>query len=498
MKFFKNLKESILGSIKEDLNSALGGKQALFNSKIAGALDDLIAMKTGINISNIPSKITQEAALASEARRKKIKNPDEAVNEDGSRITPSSRALLRFPTSNDRFIDNWIQFRTIPRNFDQKHMIGKAYDVDEKEHGISLGDAVDGKQFNSAQKECAIALYFPNNVKDTISVEYETKDVGLGESVLNEITDMSGGGLGIMDALGEGFQGLKESMFSATAQQEGIAVANPKFLNYSGVSMREHTYSFSLNPYNEADAEEITDIIYWFKLMSLPMSSNKNPRISILPAEWSINFKGPILGHIEHPQNCFLKSCDVDYSGGKDMSFIEGFTQSKEGTPQSEDGVCRPDDKLPVKSAVQHYPNGINLNLVFQEILNIDRLRYVQRVAASAMGAEQKVQQELDEFEKQVNAEVTDEVIEDQNFGSEEAAKEYIAKHGLGSEVEVYLISGTELGDTLDSNVVRGASILPGIPGMLAAATSLSARSTGNSQRRYGIRRKNPQGNQTG
>ena len=104
MKFFKNLKESILGSIKEDLNSALGGKQALFNSKIAGALDDLIAMKTGINISNIPSKITQEAALASEARRKKIKNPDEAVNEDGSRITPSSRALLRFPTSNDRLL----------------------------------------------------------------------------------------------------------------------------------------------------------------------------------------------------------------------------------------------------------------------------------------------------------------------------------------------------------------------------------------------------------
>ena len=51
MKFFKNLKEAILGSIKEDLNSAFGGKQTLFNSKISGALDDLIAMKTGINIS---------------------------------------------------------------------------------------------------------------------------------------------------------------------------------------------------------------------------------------------------------------------------------------------------------------------------------------------------------------------------------------------------------------------------------------------------------------
>ena len=118
MKFFKNLKESILGSIKEDLNSALGGKQALFNSKISGALDDLISMKTGINISNIPSKITEEAALASEARRRLIKNPDKAVNEDGTRIQPSKRAMLRFPTSNDRFIDNWIVFRTRPRKID--------------------------------------------------------------------------------------------------------------------------------------------------------------------------------------------------------------------------------------------------------------------------------------------------------------------------------------------------------------------------------------------
>ena len=48
MNFFKSLKAKLLGSIKEDLNSALGGQRASFNSKISGALDDLIAMKTGI------------------------------------------------------------------------------------------------------------------------------------------------------------------------------------------------------------------------------------------------------------------------------------------------------------------------------------------------------------------------------------------------------------------------------------------------------------------
>ena len=64
MSFFKNLKSKLLGSVKEDLNSALGGKRISFNSKISGALDDLIAMKTGINISNVPSKISEESIFS--------------------------------------------------------------------------------------------------------------------------------------------------------------------------------------------------------------------------------------------------------------------------------------------------------------------------------------------------------------------------------------------------------------------------------------------------
>ena len=145
-------------------------------------------------------------------------------------------------------------------------------------------------------------------------------------------------------------------------------------------------------------SKEITDIIYWFKLMSLPMSSNENPRISILPAEWEINFKGPILGHIEHPQNCFLSTVDVDYSGGKDMSFIE----SASANARTENDACTPDTELgdiAKDHRVQHYPNGITLTLTFKEILNIDRLRYVGRVAASARGANQDTQREIKDFE---------------------------------------------------------------------------------------------------
>ena len=312
---------------------------------------------------------------------------------------PSERTMLRFPTSNDRFIDNWIIFRTMPRPIDGDHMRGKTFES-HGEHGIIVDDDKTSKRykFTADQRECSIALYFPNNVKDTIQVDYETKEVGLGDATLNEIFSFDGGGFNIGDAISEGLTSMQQSMISITALQKGVAAGNPKFLNYQGVGMREHQYTFTLNPYNVNDAEEITAIIHWFKLMSLPMSSNKNPRIMILPAEWSINFMGPILGHIEHPQNCFLSTVDVDYSGGKDMSFIEAASaDARDPKEIAKDKSEEPE--IGINHKLQHYPNGITLSLTFKEILNIDRLRYVGKVAAEARGASQNVMQELENFE---------------------------------------------------------------------------------------------------
>merc|ERR1712185_751195 len=132
--------------------------------------------------------------------------------------------------------------------------------------------------------------------------------------------------------------------------------------------------------------------------MMLPMPLADNKRLQAMPAEFSIDFKGPILGNIEHPQNCFLKSCDVDYSGGKDMSFIE------EGLGSKDDGT------IP-----KHYPNGITLSLVFQEILNLDRLRYMDRVAASALGNSQNVEDEIENFERELSSDTENLTKEETN-----------------------------------------------------------------------------------
>ena len=438
MSFFKNLKSKLLGSIKEDLNSALGSRRVSFNSKISGALDDLIAMKTGINISNVPQNISEEALLSAEDRKKAEKNIDEIAAKDFGRNTPKKTDILRFPTGDQRFVDNWIIFRTVRRSFDDG-MRG-AIPKDPKTNKEFFMKTDYGQDADGMGKEYTIAMYFPTGVKDTVSVDYEAKDVGLSDIALDKLIQGEIGELFSMgdDAIGETLSKARQAAVAFSAFEKGVVIDNPKFNTFSGVGFRDHSYSFTLNPYNETDAEEITKIIHAFKMMMLPMTTEADRRTMLMPAEWTIDFQGPILGHIEHPQNCFLKSCDVDYSGGKDMSFIESFTQSKAAIPPEQDADgndIKGSGEPAIQEAVQHYPNGINLTLTFQEILNIDRLRYVQRVAASAMGAQQDTQKELDNFEKQIENHVDVLATESFNdaknigFASKQEAKDWLAKN---------------------------------------------------------------------
>ena len=83
-----------------------------FNSKISGALDDLIALKTGINISNVPKKISEQAIMSAQDRANAEKSIEKRAADLG-RNPPSNRDILKFPTDDNRFVDNWIVFRTV-------------------------------------------------------------------------------------------------------------------------------------------------------------------------------------------------------------------------------------------------------------------------------------------------------------------------------------------------------------------------------------------------
>ena len=249
---------------------------------------------------------------------------------------------------------------------------------------------------------CIRDRYFPNNVKDAVTVEYEAKDIGIsdimfGNMMAGEFGEMADD---VVPAVQELFAKAARGLDSTRSFQTGVVVNTPKFNTFQGVGFRDHTYTFNLNPYNLKDAEEITAIIHTFKMMMLPMPLAKNRRMQMMPSEFSIDFRGPILGSIEHPQNCFLKSCDVDYAGGKDMSFIEDSANPNQGI------ALPPDVAGPVQSIPRHYPNGVTMTLTFQEILNLDRRRYTNRVSAYAMGQSQDVDSEMANFEKELNADL--------------------------------------------------------------------------------------------
>ena len=436
MNFFKSLKSRLLGSVKEDLNSALSGGRLDFNSKIEDALKDLISLKTGIRLSNIPDVISEQASQNAEHRRAIEKNL-ERNGLSPATSPPSTRNVLRFPTDNTRFVDNWIIFRTKKKNINlMPYAEGKTAAEQQsflRDRGIDM--KIDGASMND---DYTIALYFPNNVKDTVSCSYEAVDIGLNDVMFNNIMSgdllEAGGDIApaVQEMLAKGARGLD----STRSFQTGVVTPTPKFNTFQGVEFRDHSYTFQLNPYNVADANEITRIIHVFKMMMLPMSLAENRRIQAMPAEFSIDFKGPILGNIEHPQNCFLKSCEVDYSGGKDMSFIE------EGLGSADDGT------IP-----KHYPNGVTLSLVFQEILNLDRLRYMDRVAASALGNSQNVEDEIENFERELSSdtenltvkEVTEAVdkVNETGFSSQQGAEEFLAKQSYANQYEVqYKSSG--------------------------------------------------------
>lgn len=430
MNFFKSLKSRLLGSVKEDLNSALSGGRLDFNSKIEDALKDLISLKTGVRLSNIPEVISEQALQNAQNRAAIEKHLNDKVLSPATG-DPSTREVLRFPTDNTRFVDNWIIFRTKKKNIKLMPYADGTTAAEQQSFLESRGVKV-GQDGTFKSDDYTIALYFPNNVKDTVSVSYEAVDIGLNDVMFNDI--MSGE---VLEALGNSDEAIQElfakgarGLDSTRSFQTGVVTPTPKFNTFQGVEFRDHSYTFQLNPYNVQDANAITRIIHAFKMMMLPMSLAENRRIQAMPAEFSIDFKGPILGNIEHPQNCFLKSCDVDYSGGKDMSFIE------EGLGNKDDGT------IP-----KHYPNGITLSLVFQEILNLDRLRYMDRVAANAMGNSQNVEDEIENFERELSGdtenltvkEVTDAVdkVNEIGFGSTAEANEYLADQSFGNQYEV-------------------------------------------------------------
>ena len=112
----------------------------------------------------------------------------------------------------------------------------------------------------------------------------------------------------------------------------GQRVVNPQeTLSFSGVDLREFTFSWDLFPSNKNDSDAIKDIINFLKSRSLPLTEGiaDSPAAARAflkyPDIVEVNLLGVQESHFVRFKRCMIKNVSVNYDGGQgQVSIIKG------------------------------------------------------------------------------------------------------------------------------------------------------------------------------
>ena len=312
------------------------------NQQIADGLKDIIAGVTGTrsrSYDDISSEVLRVKEINREARANILNNPFEGrkVAEENPATHHAYAYPQSFFTENHEPrgdlaepMPNYIHFRSLER---RNRVPGNEHVYD-------------------------IFLAVPGELKDDIKADYEDSEKGLQEQIIGKLVGVFSGG----DAGGPTDQGIgaslnqmwKDAAGGAVGKHVAGKVINPlKFKVFQGVSSRTFSYTFELYPENEKDSAHIRDICYAFKKSMLPgIVPGTGNKIYTFPNEWAIRFRGPIKNWVDYPMVCVLTGCNVD--------------QAPHGNVRMMDGA----------------PVGVKIGLTFDEVFQLDRVKFDQRVAA--------------------------------------------------------------------------------------------------------------------
>lgn len=331
--------ENYVGSVSGDANaigsqlkSKLGSKEALsntFDQRIADGLSDLLTGATGIRTSNLPEISDEVMKSRTKNREERAKVLNGAMNRAGG--TPSNAVMIKYPENflNDKGepaeMVNYIHFRSKQRPESIREPNDLVYDI---------------------------FLYIPDNLNDTLQVEYEEAEKGMLESVVGSMfTDNNEFGMSK-----EEFKRImiEAAPGGAVLKQAAGKVVNPmKFQLLKGVNFRTYSYDFILRPKNTQEADSIRQMVHAFRHSSLPGVTGPNDRIYTFPNEWAIRFHGPFKNYIDYPLISVCTGVDVDFTGGQSFqAMIDGA------------------------------PTAISLKLAFTESSTLNRKKYEEGSSA--------------------------------------------------------------------------------------------------------------------
>lgn len=181
---------------------------------------------------------------------------------------------------------------------------------------------------NDAESQVEIALHIPLTLEQEASVKYQGKDVG------SLARGAAGGGFisGMVQGLSQAASKLLNSMTgNAMFIMQGKAVNPMQEMALEGVDFRSLSFSYTMSPSSQEEADEINNIIYYFKTAMLPdtypalgAGSSDAEGFFNYPNTWKAELEGPIAERVDGYLPMVLESCKVTYEGdSSSMTFYE-------------------------------------------------------------------------------------------------------------------------------------------------------------------------------
>lgn len=121
---------------------------------------------------------------------------------------------------------------------------------------------------------------------------------------------MMGGGTGALIA---GVVGGVPEAFTGAMSQAGMAVNPHMAVIFEGVGFREYKFDYKFVAKNQAESDQLREIIYTIKRYMHPSLGNK--LVFKYPEEFEIEFSDAVAPYLFKPQRCVMKSFDVNYNG---------------------------------------------------------------------------------------------------------------------------------------------------------------------------------------
>ena len=210
------------------------------------------------------NELEAQAEIAKQTLEKRKSSLEKSLDANNTSKNKAKRSPeknfieLQYPLGD--LHSNYIVFRSRARiNRQRRESDGMVMDADNNRKSL----------MNDAESQVEIALHIPLTLEQEASVRYQGKDVGS----LARGVQQGGGGVisGMVQGLSQAASKLLNSMTgNAMFIMQGKAVNPMQEMALEGVDFRTLSFSYTMSPSSQEEADEINSIIYYFKTAMLP------------------------------------------------------------------------------------------------------------------------------------------------------------------------------------------------------------------------------------